>query len=219
MNKAKLILQYNNLTSDFFREILNLNEICLDNLNFLDLSENDIKDIANYVVASNSLLVLDIGKNILSPLSCSTLGYCILKTTSLETLILNECGINEESLLFLFNGKGSKPLKHINLKGNQFGDIGLISLCSFMKATPLLESIELEQCGGTDMGLKYIVNTIQENENNKMKYINFRKNNITNISLDVLKKANDYFTKKKVIFAIDKILSNNYEDITCVMFT
>ena len=38
----KLILQYNNLTSDFFREILNLNEICLDNLNFLDLSENDI---------------------------------------------------------------------------------------------------------------------------------------------------------------------------------
>ena len=197
---------------------INKNLISL-NFSECELKESDIKNIANYTVASNSLLVLDIGKNILTPLSCSTLGYCILKTTSLETLILNECGINEESLLFLFNGKGSKPLKHINLKGNQFGDIGLISLCSFMKATPLLESIELEQCGGTDMGLKYIVNTIQENENNKMKYINFRKNNITNISLDMLKKSNDYFTKKKVIFAIDKILSNNYEDITCVMFT
>ena len=197
---------------------INKNLISL-NFSECELKESDIKNIANYTVASNSLLVLDIGKNILTPLSCSTLGYCILKTTSLETLILNECGINEESLLFLFNGKGSKPLKHINLKGNQFGDIGLISLCSFMKATPLLESIELEQCGGTDMGLKYIVNTIQENENNKMKYINFRKNNITNISLDVLKKSNDYFTKKKVIFAIDKITSNNYDDITCVMFT
>ena len=196
---------------------INKNLISL-NFSECELKESDIKNIANYVVASNSLIVLDIGKNILTPLSCSTLGYCILKTNSLETLILNECGINEESLLFLFNGKGSKPLKHINLNLNQFSDIGLISLCSFMKATPLLESIELEQCGGTDMGLKYIVNTIQENENNKMKYINFRKNNITNISLDMLKKSNEYFTKKKVMFAVDKILSNNYDDITCVMF-
>ena len=197
---------------------INKNLISL-NFSECELKESDIKNIANYVVASNSLIVLDIGKNVLTPLSCSTLGYCILKTNSLETLILNECGINEESLLFLFNGKGSKPLKHINLNLNQFSDIGLISLCSFMKATPLLESIELEQCGGTDMGLKYIVNTIQENENNKMKYINFRKNNITNISLDMLKKSNEYFKKKKVMFVVDKILNNNYDDITCVMFT
>ena len=211
-----------NLPSELGTSLLNYNiNKNLISLNFseCELKENDIKDIANYVVASNSLLVLDIGKNILSPLSCSTLGYGILKTSSLETLKLNECDINEESLLFLFNGKGSKPLKHINLNGNKFGDIGLVSLCSFMKATPLLESIELEYSGGTDMGLKYIVNTIQENENNKMKYINFRNNNITNISLDLLKKSNDYFTKKKVIFAIDKITSNNNDDITCVMFT
>lgn len=41
----------------------------------------------------------------------------------------------------------------------------------------------------------------------------------------MLKKFNDYFQKKKVIFALDKIVSengkenNNYDDITCVMFT
>jgi Ran GTPase-activating protein (RanGAP) involved in mRNA processing and transport len=211
-----------NLPSELGTSLLNYNiNKNLISLNFseCELKESDLRDIANYIVASNSLLVLDIGKNILTPLSCSTLGYGILKTTSLETLKLNECDINEESLLFLFNGKGSKPLKHINLNGNKFGDIGLVSLCSFMKATPLLESIELEHNGGTDMGLKYIVNTIQENENNKMKYVNFRNNNITNISLDLLKKSNDYFTKKKVIFGIDKITSNNYDDITCVMFS
>jgi hypothetical protein len=211
-----------NLPSELGTSLLNYNiNKNLISLNFseCELKESDLRDIANYIVASNFLLVLDIGKNILTPLSCSTLGYGILKTTSLETLKLNECDINEESLLFLFNGKGSKPLKHINLNGNKFGDIGLVSLCSFMKATPLLESIELEHNGGTDMGLKYIVNTIQENENNKMKYVNFRNNNITNISLDLLKKSNDYFTKKKVIFGIDKITSNNYDDITCVMFS
>ena len=195
------------------------------NFNDCGLKESDIKCIANYLISSNSLTFCDLGKNILSQLSCSTLGYCILKTTSLETLNLNECGINGEFLLFLFNGKGSKALKHINLNGNEFGDIGLVSLCAFMKASPLLESIELEKCGGTDMGFKYIVSTIQENDNNKIKYINFHNNQITDVSLEMLKKFNDYFRNKKVVFALDKIIcekdndENKYGEIECVMFT
>ena len=195
------------------------------NFNDCGLKESDIKCIANYLISSNSLTFCDLGKNILSQLSCSTLGYCILKTTSLETLNLNECGINGEFLLFLFNGKGSKVLKHINLNGNEFGDIGLVSLCAFMKASPLLESIELEKCGGTDMGFKYIVSTIQENDNNKIKYINFHNNQITDVSLKMLKKFNDYFRNKKVVFALDKIIcekdndENKYGEIECVMFT
>ena len=197
---------------------INFNNCCLD--------DKDIEYITNYIVNSSSLLVCDIGKNMLSQLSCSNFGYSILKSVSLETIRLNECGINEEKLVFLFNGKGSKPLKHINLNGNIFGDIGIVSLCSFMKASPLLESIELEKCGGTDIGFKYLANTIQENNNNKIKYINFHNNKLTNTSLDMLKKYNDFFKKKKVVFALDKIYSDdnkdkddyNYDDIDCAMF-
>ena len=195
----------------------------LTSINFSNckLGEEDIKHITNYVVSSTSLLICDIGKNILSPLSCSTFGYCILKTTSLETLRINECGINGESLLFLFNGKGSKPLKHINLNGNEFGDIGLVSLSAFMKSSPVLESIELENCGGTDMGFSNLVNTIQSSENSKMKYVNFHKNNVTKMALDILRKFNDYFKKKKVVFALDKIEGemDNIDSIDCAMFT
>ena len=191
------------------------------NFSNCNLGEEDIKHITNYVVSSSSLLICDIGKNKLSPLACSTFGYCILKTTSLETLRINECGINGESLLFLFNGKGSKPLKHINLNGNEFGDIGLVSLSAFMKSSPLLESIELENCGGTDMGFSNLVNTIQSNENGKMKYVNFHKNAVTKMALDILKKFNDYFKKKKVVFALDKIEgeADNIDSIDCAMFT
>ena len=191
------------------------------NFNNCNLNEEDIKHITNYVATSTSLLVCDIGKNILSPLACSTFGYCILHTTSLETLRLNECGINGESLLFLFNGKGSKPIKHINLNGNQFGDIGLVSLSAFMKSSPLLESIELENCGGTDMGFNSLVNTIKGNENNKMKYVNFHKNNVTKMALDILRKFNDFFKKRKVVFALDKIEGEgvSIDDIDCAMFT
>ena len=221
----KLSLPYE-LGNNLLNYNLNKN---LASINFsnCDLNDNDIKSITKYIVDSSSLLVCDIGKNILSPLSCSNFGYSILKSVSLETIRLNECGINEETLMFLFNGKGSKPLKHINLNGNKFGDIGLVSLCSFMKASPLLESIELEKCGGTDVGFKYIIDTIKENENNKIKYINFHGNQITKNSLDILKKFNEYFKKKKVVFALDKAIyekiknkeNNKYDEIDCAMFT
>ena len=194
-----------------------LTSICFNNCK---LNDDDIKYITNYIVSSSSLLVCDIGKNILSPLACSTFGYCILKTTSLETLRINECGINGESLLFIFNGKGSKPLKHVNLNGNEFGDIGLVSISAFMKNSPLLESIELEKCGGTDMGFISLANMIQSSAISKIKYVNFHKNNVTFASMGILKKFNDIFTSRKVVFALDKIEGQGDKlDIDCAIFT
>ena len=193
------------------------NQLTAISFNNCQLNEDDIKSITNYIVSSTSLLLCDIGKNILSPLACSTFGYCILKTTSLETLIINECGINGESLLFIFNGKGSKPLKHVKLNGNEFGDIGLVSISAFIKNSPLLESIELEKCGGTDMGFISLANMIQGNVNSKIKYVNFHKNNVTFASLGILKKYNDIFTSRKVVFALDKM--EGKIDIDCAIFT
>ena len=188
------------------------------NFNNCQLNDDDIKYISNYIVNSSSILICDIGKNILSQLSCSTFGYCILKTTSLETLRINECGINGETLLFLFNGKGSKPLKHINLNGNEIGDLGLFSISAFLKTSPVLESIELKKCGGTDMGFISLVNTIHSNSNNKMKYINFQDNNLTAASVQMLKKYEDDFRSKGVIFTLSKF-EGVEDDVDCLMFS
>ena len=212
-----------NIPSSLSNTFLNYNlnkQLVSMNFNNCKLNDDDIKSITNYIVSSTSLLVCDIGKNILSPKSCSTFGYCILKTTSLETLKINECGINGESLLFIFNGKGSKPLKNVNLNGNEFGDIGLVSISAFMKNSPSLESIELEKCGGTDMGFISLVNMIQGNTNSKIKYVNFHKNNVTNASLGILKKFNDIFTSRKVVFALDKMEGQgDSSEIDCAIFT
>ena len=85
----------------------------------------------------------------------------------------------------------------------------------------MLESIELENCGGTDMGFNSLINTIKGNENSKMKYVNFHKNNVTRAALDILRKFNDFFKKRKVVFALDKIEGDdvNIDDIHCAMFT
>ena len=223
LSEIDLSNHYFHIPSSLNNSLLNYNinnQLTSIIFNNCQLNEDDIKYITNYIVSSSSLLLCDIGKNILSPLSCSTFGYCILKTTSLETLRINECGINGESLLFIFNGKGSKPLKHVNLNGNQFGDIGLVSISAFIKNTPLLESIELERCGGTDMGFISLTNMIQGNSSSKIKYVNFHKNNLTNASLGLLKKFNDVFTSRKVVFALDKIEGQNDNlDIDCAIFT
>ena len=58
-----------------------LTSICFNNCK---LNEDDIKYISNYIVSSSSILICDIGKNILSPLSCSTFGYCILNTVPIH---------------------------------------------------------------------------------------------------------------------------------------
>ena len=153
-------------------------------------------------------------------MACSTFGYCTAKTNSLETLRINECGITGENVLFIFNARGSKTLKHINLNGNEIGDIGLVSISAFMKKSSEIESIELENCGGTNMGFSNLVIMIQNNINCKIKYVNFHKNNLTIESLDLLKAFNETFKKRKLVFALDKIegINENY-DLDCAIFT
>ena len=54
-----------------------------------------------------------------------------------------------------------------------------------------------------------------------MKYVNFHKNNVTKMALDILRKFNDFFKKRKVVFALDKIEGEgvSIDDIDCAMFT
>ena len=184
--------------------------------NSCNLNKEDIQFIANYIVESPIITYCDISNNSLTQLACSTFAYCLQKTKSLETLIMNDCNINGESLLFLFNGKGSQTLKHINISNNNIGDIGLVSIGAFMKNSPKLEIFELKNCGGSDMGFNSIFNTIRSNDKNKIKIIHFEKNQISLVTYDILKKFNQILKDKDVIFYLDKI--EGQLDLDCVKF-
>ena len=203
------ISEYNfNIISFLSNSILNIqNNKNLVSINFSNckLNEEDINHIVNFIVASTSILSCDISKNILSAKSCSQFGYCILKTSSLETLKMNECGISGETLLFLFNAKGSKCIKNIYLNNNNFGDIGIVSISAFVKNSPEMEILEVKKCGGTDMGFMNLANTIKVLQGNKLKKVNYLENNITNTSLGLLTQFNEIFKNKGVIFHLNKI--------------
>ena len=175
------------------------------NFSQCNLNKEDIQYLANYIVESPNVKYCNISKNNLTTLACSTFAYCLQKTKSLETLIMNACGLNDESLVFLFNGKGSQTLKHINISDNNIGDIGLVSIGAFIKNSKKLEIFELKNVGGGDMGFNSIVNTIHLNDNNKIKVIHFEKNIISNVTYEILKKLNEIFKAKDVVFYLDKI--------------
>ena len=182
------------------------------------LTDDDILHISNYIVASQNLLLCDISKNIISTKACSQFGYCIPKSVSLETIKMSECGITPESLLFLFNGKGSKCLKNVIINGNDFGDIGLVSVSAFIKSSPLLESIEVKKCKGTDMGFITLVNSIRIIPNSKLKMVNYQDNNITQTSLGILRGSNEVFKNKGIVFKINKIEGESIIGIDCAVF-
>ncbi len=186
------------LSSSLLNYSINKNLISI-NFNSCNLNKEDIQYIANYIVESPVIKYCNISKNNLTTLACSTFAYCLQKTKSLETLIMNECGLNDESLVFLFNGKGSQTLKHINISDNNIGDIGLVSIGAFIKNSKQLEIFELKNCGGGDMGFNSIINTIHLNNNNKIKVIHFEKNAISNVSYEILKKLNEIFKAKDVV--------------------
>ena len=186
------------------------------NFSQCNLNKEDIQYLANYIVESPNVKYCNISKNNLTTLACSTFAYCLQKTKSLETLIMNACDLNDESLVFLFNGKGSQTLKHINISDNNIGDIGLVSIGAFIKNSKKLEIFELKNVGGGDMGFNSIVNTIHLNDNNKIKVIHFEKNIISNVTYEILKKLNEIFKAKDVVFYLDKIEGEC--NIDCVKF-
>ena len=190
----------------------------LTSINFssCNLNQEDIEHITNYILESPIITYCNISKNNLPQIACSTFAYCLQKTKSLEVLIMNDCNINGESLLFLFNQKGSQTLKHINISGNNIGDIGLVSIGAFIKNSKNLEILELKNCGGSDMGFNSIVNTIHRNDNNKIKEIHYEKNEISLATYEMLKKLNQIFKAKKVVFYLDKI--EGQANIDCVKF-
>ena len=211
-----------NILSVLNNSLLNYNvNKQLTSINFSNckLTDDDINHISNYIVASTNLLSCDISQNILSTKACSQFGYCIPKSTSLETLKLCDCGISPESLLFLFNAKGSKVLKNLFLNGNDFGDIGLVSVSAFIKSSPLLENIEIKKCKGTDMGFITLVNSIRILPNSKLKFINYQENNITQIALGILKGSNEIFKNKGISFKLNRIEGENENSgIDCAIF-
>lgn len=184
------------------------------NFNCCVLTDDDIELISKYISENNSFKYCDLGNNEISQKSCFKLGTMIEKSSSLEQLILNNCKLNGETSMLLFNSKGSKSLKHININGNDIGDIGLVGITSFIKNSPKIEKFELTGVNGGDMGFSTLINCVKASGN--VKELHFGNNKITKTSIEMIKGFNEDFKNKGIKFFVSKIEGEN--DTDCLKF-
>ena len=173
------------------------------NFSHSELNDDDINIIVKYCEENNLLKICDLSDNDISQKSCFKLGSLIEKNTTLEKLNLSNCKLNGENIIFIFNSKGSKGLKHIILNNNEIGDLGLVGISGFIKNSPNLEILELINVEGNDMGFTTLINVVKNCE--KLKKIFFGKNKLSKISIEMVKKFGEELKSKGIIFYLDKI--------------
>ena len=184
------------------------------NFNSCSLKDEDFEIISQYVINNNLLKICNLGNNNISQKSCFKLGTMIEKTTSLEKLILNKCNIKGDTCLLLFNSKGSNTLKYLNINDNDIGDIGLVGFSAFIKNSHKLEVFELENVNGGDMGFSTLINCVKIVGN--IKEIHFERNNITKVSVELIKGLNEEFKNKNIKFFVNKL--DGEKDIDSLKF-
>ena len=173
------------------------------NFSHSELNDDDINIIVKYCEENNLLKICDLSDNDISQKSCFKLGSLIEKNSTLEKLNLSSCKLNGENIIFIFNSKGSKGLKHIILNNNEIGDLGLVGISGFIKNSPNLEILELINVEGNDMGFTTLINVVKNCE--KLKKIFFGKNKLSKISIEMVKKFGEELKSKGIIFYLDKI--------------
>ena len=184
----------------------------LTSINFsnCNLMDEDFEIISKYVSENNLIKYCNLSNNKVSQKSCFKLGTMVEKSSSLEKLLLNNCDLNGETSLLLFNSKGSSGLKYLDISGNTLGDIGLMGICPFVKNCPKLEIFELKEVGGNDMGFNTLINCVKST--NSIKEVHFENNKITKVSVDMIKGLNEEFKNKGVKFFANKIEGQNELD-------
>ena len=181
-----------------------------------NLDENDIKILSQIILNNPKLKSLNISKNKLTQLSCSTIGFALNKTKTLEVINMSDCDINGETLVFLFTSKGSNSFKKIILDYNNLGDIGLMMLSHFIKNSNNLETISLKKVNGSDMGLSPII-SISLISKSPLKLINIEENIIQENIINNIITNNEKYNQKGIVFNISSSYYNkNNKKYNCI---
>ena len=212
---SKINFSFNNfnIPSLLANTLLNYNinkKLTEINFSHSELDDDDINVIVKYCEENPSLKICDISDNDISQKSCFKLGSLIEKNTTLEKINLSNCKLNGENIIFIFNSKGSKGLKHLILNFNEIGDLGLIGISGFIKNSPNCEILELINVDGNDMGFSTLVNCVKNCEN--VKKIFFGKNKISKTSIDMIKTIGTELKNKGIVFYLDKIEGDKNEE-------
>jgi O-acetyl-ADP-ribose deacetylase (regulator of RNase III) len=101
---------------------------------------------------------------------------------SLQTLILENCKLNDNEVEIIGNGLGSDdmaaPLNRLSFRSNRIGNRGAVSLTSFFRNTSTLQELDLSKNQVGSRGAMATLHAFRDNPHAVIKMINFAHNEI-----------------------------------------
>jgi len=133
--------------------------------------------------------VLDLSLTRLHHVHISELVQALQVASSLETLILENCRLNDNEIEILANGLASDESKatmlaRLSFRSNRIGNRGAVSLRPFFTATSSLEEIDLSKNQIGSRGANYTFHAFRDNPRVKIKMINLSQNEIWDVDGD-----------------------------------
>ena len=188
-----------NLPTFYLSSLLTLSKLVFLNLSYCSLSEQDFESISTLLQQNTSIISLDLSNNNISLKGCSLLCFALKKNKTLIKISLNDCNLNDESLLMLFENTG-QSLQSIILNNNKLKNTGLIGLTNFLITNRVLGFLSLQNCDIGDDGVKTFITTIIMSKSPKL-VVHFENNQITDKELfTILSKNKDFFAGRKEFY-------------------
>ena len=143
-----------------------LNGVFLYHDCFLKITKESGPVLCQMLQRNNTLTDLDLTCNRdVSDTGAFFIAEGLKLNTSLQTLVLTQCGFSAEGAKFISGAlEINASLKVIDLSDNKLGDTGVGYLADALKWNDSLKELYLEQCGMTDRGLELLVVAVTENK-------------------------------------------------------
>ena len=89
---------------------------------------------------------MNISGNHIHQQCANVLGVAIKKASNLSTLIVNRCGLNDETTPSLLNFLQGCTISHLEMDMNLFSDMGNLVIANKIKSCKNLKKISLKEC-------------------------------------------------------------------------
>jgi Ran GTPase-activating protein (RanGAP) involved in mRNA processing and transport len=145
-------------------------------------SNSKVRMSLNHLLKEHSGTLLDLSSTKLHHVHITELVNSLSVASTLNTLILENCKLNDNEIEILGNGLArddtSAPIERFSLRSNRLGNRGAVSLAKWFKMTDTLKELDLSKNQIGSRGATSTLHAFRDNPNCKISMLNFAHNEI-----------------------------------------
>jgi hypothetical protein len=145
-------------------------------------SESKVRSSLRQLLQDNMGTMLDLSSTKLHHVHVTELVHSLNVATSLQTLILENCILNDNEIEIIGNGLASDdmaaPLLRLSFRSNRIGNRGAVSLKAYFTKSTTLQELDLSKNQIGSRGATATLHAFRDNPNTRIKMINFAHNEI-----------------------------------------